>query len=371
MHTKQKLFIIDDNHDDVLYISNLFRNYEIINSRNFLNLDDLTVSVNPDLIVINFETLNHYGPASESLHAKLISINVPILFILDKMADRTAISNLTPLSYDYVVKPFDEDDLLLKVRNLLKLNHLAKREKLLIQKLSECIKMTNIITISSKVSHDIRNMLGPIMCYSEMLIRNCLTSTRIDGYVQKIKESVERLKQDTQSLQDCLSSVRSSPEPVSINELLGELFSVYGQNGEACPQIRLNVPEDVPEVKIDRNQILYALANLLVNLNGTCLFNKEIDISAYSTDEVAINKDGKAIGFLEKGYAVISITYTIKDENIYNLIEMIESAQPPYSEPEKLAFRTADIIVRRNEGFLKIRNNNDKIEFNIYLPTAN
>lgn len=119
---KNILIIDDDTNMRRLLEYNLGKRYEVISAENGQQALDLIDSgTTPDLIVadINMPVVNGYE-FIQNLHLQADLKNIPVIFLTAKAQSTDRIKGLKLGAEDYMVKPFNPEELVIRIENILR-----------------------------------------------------------------------------------------------------------------------------------------------------------------------------------------------------------------------------------------------------------
>jgi PAS domain S-box-containing protein len=133
------------------------------------------------------------------------------------------------------------------------------------EQLRHAQKMEAIGQLTGGVAHDFNNLLTPILGGLDILHRRGASDPRAERIIEGALQSAERAQSLVQRL---LAFARRQPlrtSAVRMGELVRNMTDLFG--GTMGPRIRLatDVPDDLPQVRADPNQLEMAILNLAVN----------------------------------------------------------------------------------------------------------
>lgn len=119
--TKAKLLLVEDNEDMSFFISNILeKDWEIITASNGEEGFQKSITEIPDIILsdIMMPKMNGYQ-LSEKLKKHPNTTHIPIVLLSAKSERDDKIEGLKFGAIDYLTKPFDNEELILKLKNIL------------------------------------------------------------------------------------------------------------------------------------------------------------------------------------------------------------------------------------------------------------
>ena len=118
------------------------------------------------------------------------------------------------------------------------------------------------------VSHDFQSPLTAVLAAAETLRNHDLqlTATDREEMLDTILSETHRLEHLVRDLLDLSRLQAGAAEPLpelwTVDELVGQAL---GELGPGSERIRIDVPDDLPPIRVDASQIRRALANLFEN----------------------------------------------------------------------------------------------------------
>ncbi|MFZ5516247.1 MAG: response regulator transcription factor [Candidatus Zhuqueibacterota bacterium] len=120
---KQHILIVDDDQSMRRLLEyNLGKKFDVTTAEDGQQALDLICDGNkPDLIVadINMPKVDGYG-FIQSLHARKGYSHIPVIFLTAKAQSTDRIKGLKLGAEDYVVKPFNPEELVIRIENILR-----------------------------------------------------------------------------------------------------------------------------------------------------------------------------------------------------------------------------------------------------------
>ena len=152
---KKTLLLMDDNSDLREYLTSIFdKQYLIHTATNGIEGLEKAHKYIPDLIIsdVMMPELDGMGFLQKAKSNDLLN-HIPILLLTAKGSNASKIEGLTLRADDYIAKPFNEDELFLKVKNLLEARELyrTKVEMQLLGKADEPFEQTSFISKLDKI----------------------------------------------------------------------------------------------------------------------------------------------------------------------------------------------------------------------------
>jgi len=128
MELKEILLVEDEsNLSSIIQLNLEMENYKVLSCDNGLHAIELFKKNQPDLVILDI-MLPELNGIEVCKQIKKINIDVPILFLSAKSSGQEKIEGLKAGADDYLTKPFNLEELILRVQNLLRRIPLKKQE---------------------------------------------------------------------------------------------------------------------------------------------------------------------------------------------------------------------------------------------------
>ena len=220
----------------------------------------------PELILLDVQMPGIDGfETCTRLKSKSTTQDIPIIFITAFSDTDNKVKGLSLGAVDYIAKPFQEQEVLARVKNHLTIRHLQKHLLTLNQELKR--SNTELEQFAFVVSHDLRAPLRKMKSYAELLRDSY--SGRLDAKADKYIEALINGSLRMQSLiGDLLTYSRVGKselvlEPVNLNMVLKQVIDDHSDViSKNSGQIRA---DSLPTVMAHKGQMLQLFQNLLEN----------------------------------------------------------------------------------------------------------
>ncbi|NDJ34468.1 MAG: response regulator [Chloroflexi bacterium] len=222
---------------------------------------------------------------------------VPVIFMTSLTDPADKVTGFEAGAVDYIVKPLEEVEVLLRVKTHLRIRQQQEQERQIFQELTRLQE-----EFIASLSHDLRNPVGSIKLYIDLLSHRLHDlDDRSADYLHRMKrqaQHIEELVNDVLDLAKTRTSLNFNPE---ITDLAGIIADVLAQHeGVAASKgIRLRTlpPADAVAVRLDRAQFSRALHNLISNAIKYTAQGGEVRVAwCLSEGEVSIRVADTGIG---------------------------------------------------------------------------
>lgn len=139
----------------------------------------------------------------------------------------------------------------------------AKRTEEMIRRMD---RLTSIGQLSAGIAHEIRNPLASISLNVQMLSKKLALDGATKNIVSDTLEGIDRIKSLVKGMLDFAKPSTPALKKASMARVLRNSIALLdSQIRKKRVEIKLDLPEDLPEVVFDEHQIQQVLVNLLLN----------------------------------------------------------------------------------------------------------
>jgi len=295
---KHSVLIIDDEKVILDLTSIILKNrgYTVFTAGDAADGFDIIENKNPELVL-----LDYMMPGIDGLTAlKIIRERFPETYVImftGKGSEEIAVELMKAGAYDYILKPFNNQDLADRIDNVLRIREveisnrelMKERELLLaeieawnqelearVQEKTEALqrmqaenvqaeKLASLGYLSAGVAHEIRNPLNSITLFVQ-LIKSGLEDPEQLEYVEKILKEVDRIDIIVRKLLDASKRPRFELKEMRIDRIIEHTLEAFRPQIE---QQRIRVERDFrnipPAIHADPTEIEQIFVNLFLN----------------------------------------------------------------------------------------------------------
>lgn len=306
---KAKLLVVEDEHNLLLGIRDILEldEYRVIMASNGQQALDVLRSQGADLPdLILSDIMMPYMDGIEFLKEVRKNeawVKIPFIFLTAKGAKGDVQQGKMLGVDDYLIKPFDADDLLVAVESRL------NRHKALNQAAEDQIHdmKRNILTI---LNHEFRTPLTLVVAYADMLKDNNverMNDSELLLFLREINMGADRLRHLIENFillveletQDAAKNYEWRSHPITnFYTILESACNKYRNNPRYANPLELIAPEKMPTVFGDREYIMTMLTELLDNAYKFSPNGEPITVEATEVDgglRVSITDRGRGI----------------------------------------------------------------------------
>jgi PAS domain S-box-containing protein len=251
-----------------------------------------------------------------------------------------------------------------------------EENRLLQERLNRSEKMESLGMLAGGVAHDLNNVLGVVLGYSELLASSLDTSSPLQSQVEKIMKGTERAAEIVQDLLTLARRGVQTRSPVSINDvIMNFLKSPEYERILLCnPRMRVNadLQADILNMMGSKIHLHKTMMNLVSNASdampdGGCLniktSNQYLDRAISGYDHVR-----------EGDYVVLSVSDTgegISSDDIRHIFEPFYTKKVMGRSGTGLGLAVVWGTVKDHEGYIDVQSEMGKgTTFDLYFPVT-
>jgi len=353
------VLIVDDNYKNIQLLGNVLRgeNLDIAVATNGIQALQITKEVLPNLILLDIMIPDMDGyQVCQLLKEDPKTAEIPIIFLTAKTEAEDIIKGLTLGAVDYITKPFNNQELLIRVKT-----HLA------LQNSKEELKKTNAEKdkFFSIIAHDLKNPFITMLGFSSMLVTDYYDFSdeerityikEMEGVAKKSYELLENLLQWSRSQ---TGRIEFNPMEFDLNDVVKDTLELLGPQAKAKEILLTDLLTDNNFIFSDIEMIRTVIRNICSNAIKFTNKGGNIIISAISNNKsvkLKIKDDG--IGMDNKTL-----------NGLFNLSTHNSKKGTMNESGTGLGLILCKEFVEKNKGTIEVSSVlNEGTEFTIVLP---
>lgn len=349
------VLVVDDSVQNLKLVGNMLKdwNFQIALAKDGYEAIKLVPKVKPSLILLDIMMPNIDGyEVCEKLKQNDISKDIPVIFLTAKTSNDAIVKGFKVGGVDYITKPFNKDELLMRIRTHLELK--ASHDK--IQSQAEELERINATKdkMFSVISHDLRAPLGGIKSMLDIIFEDEEKGNLVSD---KSFISLKNAADHTYNLlENLLYWSRSQREKLEYEPEHINIFDFVAENIELMQTMAQN-KRNIIYNKIPDDTLAFADGNMVKTIIRNLLSNA---IKYTSNGEITIQSQEKA------GKLYIYVTDTgigIKEADLKKIMDTEEYFSTYGTSREKgsgLGLNLCMDFVKRNKGDFFIKNKSGK-----------
>ncbi|MCZ6513481.1 MAG: response regulator [Nitrospinae bacterium] len=270
-----KILIVDDCPENISIIEKTLDQEGFVMAVSTSGVEALNIAPKfmPDLILLDITMPGLNGfETCQRLKADIRTKNMPVIFLTARASIEDTIKGFECGAVDYIQKPYQVEEVLVRVRTQLKmvslLNHYQKFQDILNENMKDLQRSNSELNqFAGMASHDLQEPLRKIRYFSDKLEKFLNLGNENPGaskWLAKIRNSVDKMQSLIHSLLQLskVGQIRSF-EQVDLEELVSEVLT------DLEPRIRekrgtVHV-DSLPTVEADRIQMRQLFQSLISN----------------------------------------------------------------------------------------------------------
>ena len=386
-----KILAVDDEQKNLNAIKRIFskQKYNLFFALNGKDALEQVKKENPSIVILDIMMPGISGIETCS-KIKKIDTNILVLMVSANASVDDRLEAYRNKADDYLVKPYDPDELIAKVEILLRLYNAKQKlkevnqnlEKIVEKRTKELVARERQAIVGKMVQGIVHNLRGPLsasygnvqlleMNFDSFLEALPKIDSKASVIAEKIKKSSSHVLNAIERTSDLIDTLLiqggSNPNEIKqsldLNELIekelkfirSETITKYGV------KVKLNLTDDMPVIKgiySDFSQIFY---NLIKN---ACEAMKDSDekqiniLTSFTSNTITISFSDSGPG--------------IDPEKISSIFDPFYSTKSEISETKSgsgLGLFVSARLMDKYKGFIEVKNNKDKgTTFSIKLP---
>lgn len=296
MPHKNRILIVDDNPQNLKVLGNTLtqQGYHIFLAKNGLQALEIVNKKPFDLILLDIMMPQMTGfEVCQQLKHNTDTKDIPVIFLTAKIEQDDIIDGLEHGAVDYITKPFNQKELILRVHTQIKL-------KTIEAELKEALRSKD--KFFSIIAHDLGNLFSGMVGLLRLLVDKEIDYSQVDTFLPLIKQSSERGYNLLTNLLEWsrvhTGRIKPHPQLLDVNTLVNTNMQLL-ENQSLQKQITI-----VSKIKketvafVDMQMCDTVMRNLLSNAVKFTPKNGHVEISSVDIDgmlEISIQDSGVGI----------------------------------------------------------------------------
>ena len=372
MHNPPKILIVDDARMNLVLLSRLLitDGYEVVEAKDGEGGYAAALSESPDLILLDVMMPGTDGyEVCRMLKANEAVASIPVIFVTAMSETVDKVKGLEIGAVDYITKPFQSAEVLARVRTQIKLAATNEENLEYHRELLESQRVASISTLAGGIAHNINNLLGTVIGYTDMLYGRLAGDEKAQKYTEKVLDAAQRIADLTNSLHMYSHAGRGDMTKLQIGDLLTKMVHLYTEKDSKHLNIDLQIADGIPEIWADANQLIRAISNIFVNAQEVSKPNSTITIGASTGRLPEKSMCGSADSSAED-YVIVSITDTgpgMEPETVKEIFEPFFTTKETVGAG--LGLSAACGIIDKHGGKISVDTEKGAgSTFHVYLP---
>lgn len=301
LNKKTSILVVDDEESNLRLMDAILtsQDYEVITATDGNQALDISVKAKPDVVLLDVMMPGLSGfEVCQRLKADPNTAPIPVLLVTSLHQRENRLNGMMAGANDFVTKPIDKEDLLLRVRNAVCAKRLYDELQSNYEKLKELERLRDNLT--HMIVHDLRSPLAGVSGYLQLIPKENLEPKQAQ-YLEKSLAAVTMLSEMIDSLLD-VSRLEEGKMPIhknpcDIKTLIHEAIETLGVLKNKC-NFKLEASGDSVMMDCDPDIIRRVLANLLGNAVKYSPRDEMIILTIVDAQE------DKKISITDKGYGI-------------------------------------------------------------------
>jgi len=287
-----KILVVDDEKDIGKVLAKILEisGYEVHNAYSGVEALKAVKEINPELVLLDYMMPDLTG-LDVLRGIKSYSEDIYVVMVTGRGSEEVAASVMKAGASDYVIKPFEKDQILTVVKDTLRIReaelrakHLQnelkelnreleskveERTKVLIETQERLIYQQNLASLgemSGGMAHEIRNPLNSISLYAQLLQDELPEGDGKRAYLEKIIGDVDRINAIVTNLNLFSRRTKRDKQPIKLDRPLeSALRTLSTRFGNRGIDVQIEMDEGLPEVLASTEEMEEVFSHLLIN----------------------------------------------------------------------------------------------------------
>ena len=191
---------------------------------------------------------------------------IPVIFITARTSKEDKLEGFDVGAADYLIKPFELDETLARIKTQLRIIQEHKDNIRLTQQLEQSRRQSSIMHLTEGIAHNLNNLLGVMVGYLSLMKRNAEDPEKIRGNADKMDSAIKRMTRIVQQLTVIGHFHSLKKEQVPLKKILtGAVARFHRIAGTDCPVEIIDRTSDGFTFHTNREILEVCLERLLQN----------------------------------------------------------------------------------------------------------
>ena len=308
-----KILVVDDNKTNLMLVNEILEgtDYRVLFAENGLSALSIIESELPDLVLLDIMMpgMNGFDVCSAVKLNKKVS-STPIIIMSALCSESDIVKGLNLGAVDYVTKPFNERELLARIKTHLTISSMKKEIEEKNEKLEKALVFKSHII--SMASHELRRPMTMIAMLSQISEKKCIKAG-YDEFAknyytirQLIKNSTVMLDEFIMISKNDLNQIVPSPVKFDIRQLCEEVIEESKLLTEKITSINLHFVGSEESMVADLKLMKHILNNLISNAIKYSPGSDSIDFTySYEDNNWVFTVKDNGIGIPEQNQSTL------------------------------------------------------------------
>ena len=198
-----KILVIDDQLLNIRLLEHKLERSDmtVISSTNGTEGIRLAKEEKPDVILLDIMMPGMSGiDVCKVLKDDEVTREIPVIFITARTSKEDKLEGFDVGAADYLIKPFELDETLARIKTQLRIIQEHKDNIRLTQQLEQSRRQSSIMHLTEGIAHNLNNLLGVMVGYLSLMKRNAEDPDKIRGNADKMDSAIKRMTRIVQQL---------------------------------------------------------------------------------------------------------------------------------------------------------------------------
>ena len=220
----------------------------------------------PDIILLDVMMPDMDGiEVCQRLHADPATRSIPVIFITARATKESKIEGLAVGAVDYITKPIDLDVTLARVQTQLRFVEINRKVLDLEERLEEARKSATIGAVAQGIAHNLNNLLGVVMGYTDLIKAGYDKPLQVKRSVQHVEDAVQRIVNTLRQLGTLVAKTRPPLVKFKLGNLLESSIARFRRDVKTDLPISLENPLGDVEIETNIEAFEEIMTNILMN----------------------------------------------------------------------------------------------------------